>query len=100
MLYAGLILCELIQSMIRTVIGSVFLHRFLTMHNYGRAATIIFFTYLIGILSFDIFLTFNIFLAKGGISCSGTTDWQIYTLISVDTIQAVLLVTTAIVMHA
>lgn len=99
MLYAGLVLCELIQSMIRTMIGSVFLFRFLTMYEYPRVAKVIFYLYLCIILCFDIFLSIDIFFRTSGISCDGGTDWQIFTLISVDTIQAILLVTTAIVMY-
>lgn len=98
-MYAGLILCELIQSVIRTVIGSVFLLRFLTMYEYPRVAKVFFFAYLAIILSFDIFLSIDIFFDRSGIACDGGADWQIFTLISVDTIQALLLVISAIIMQ-
>jgi len=84
--------------MIRTVIGSVFLHRFLTMLGYHKEARVTFFIYLIVILSFDAFLTIDIFL-KDGISCDGKNDWQIFTLLSIDTLQAILLIVTVFIMH-
>jgi hypothetical protein len=44
------------------VIGSVFLHRFLTMQGYQMVARVTFFVYLIVLLSFDAFLAIDIFL--------------------------------------
>ena len=93
-----MILCEIIQSMIRTVIGSVFLYRFLNFIDYPRAAYYCFMIYLISILTFDLFLSIDIFTAVG-IDCLSETDWQVYALISVDSAQSILLVATAIAMH-
>ena len=63
--------------MIRSVICSVFLFRFLVNLNKPEVARICFFVYLVTLLCFDIFLVFDIFFANGsGITCSGKTkDW-------------------------
>ena len=72
--------------MIRTIICSVFLHRFLILLEYPRVAKITFFAYIIALLSFDLFEAIDIFIEQGRISCDGKDHWQIYTLITVDTV--------------
>ena len=67
--YSGLVFCNLLQSMIRTIICSVFLHRFLILLEYPRVAKITFFVYITALLSFDIFESIDIFIEAGRISC-------------------------------
>lgn len=95
-----MILCELIQSMIRTVIGSVFLYRFLTMLGYKRVPPKVSFVLYISVFfAFDVFLCIDIFLKNGGITCDAyDIDWQIFTLICLDTLQAISLVITSVIM--
>ena len=81
--------------MIRTIICSVFLHRYLSMLGKQWAAKVSFFSYLTIILLFDAFLAFDIFFNEAGITCDGTMDWQIYTLITVDSLQTIMLITIA-----
>ena len=74
--YAGLVFCNLIQSMIRTVICSVFLYRFLISIGKPVTAKRSFLCYLAIILGFDIFLVFDIFFSNGtGVTCDGADDW-------------------------
>ena len=55
---------------------------------------------MVTLLAFDVFLCFDIFFANGvGITCDGHKTWQIYTLISVDTMQCILLITVSILMY-
>lgn len=85
--YSGLVFCNLLQSMIRTIICSVFLHRFFILLEYPRVAKITFFVYIIALLSFDLFEAIDIFVEAGRISCDNRDEhWQIYTLITVDTV--------------
>ena len=80
-----MIFCDLIQSIIRTVIVSVFLFKFLIIMGKQNAAKITFFTYLIGVLLFDFFIMIDIFSGSHRISCNDHIDWQIQALIGVDT---------------
>jgi len=82
------------------VIGSVFLHRFLTISGYKRVPPkFLFIIYISVFLTFDIFLSIDIFLSSGGINCDADyIDWQILTLICLDTLQAISLVTTSAIM--
>ena len=98
LLYAGMVLCSLIQSMIRSIICAFFLLRFLTLQNYTRLAPLVFYVYLTTLLAFNCFLAVDIFLDKG-IACDGKTDWQIFTLILVDTGQTAMLITVAALMY-
>ena len=97
--YSGMVFCSLIQSMIRTIIVSVFLHRFLNLLDYPRLAKITFIAYITLLLSFDLFETIDIFIKADIISCDGGNHWQIYTLISVDTMQSLLLIFISVVMY-
>ena len=74
LLYAGMVLCSLIQSMIRSIICAFFLLRFLTLQNYTRVAPLAFYFYLTTLLAFNCFLAIDIFMGSG-ISCAGKTDW-------------------------
>ena len=86
--------------MIRSVICSVFLHRFFVNMEKPKVAHCVFLCYLVTLLAFDVFLCFDIFFANGvGITCDGHKTWQIYTLISVDTMQCILLITVSILMY-
>ena len=74
--YAGLVFCNLIQSMIRSVICSVFLYRFFISIGKPITAKRSFYIYLVVLLGFDIFLVFDIFLNQGiGVTCDGKEDW-------------------------
>ena len=93
---------NLIQSAIRTLICSVFLHRFLVMMDHAKYAKLIFIIYIMVFVLFDLFIFIDIFVSgpsNKGIKCDGNTDWQIYTLISVDTLQSGVLIATAIIMY-
>lgn len=62
--------------MIRTVICSVFLHRFLILLDYPRVAKVTFIAYLFALLSFDLFEAIDIFLEADRISCDdGNNHW-------------------------
>ena len=68
--------------------------------NKPNAAKIAFLCYLAAMLTFDVFLVFDIFFANGvGITCDGNKNWQIYTLISVDTMQTILLIVVSVLMY-
>ena len=89
LLYAGLFVINLIQSMIRTLICSVFLHRFLVTMDYAKYAKLTFIIYITIFVLFDLFIFIDIFVSgplNKGIKCDGNENWQIYTLISVDTL--------------
>ena len=62
--YAGLVFCNLIQSMIRSVICSVFLYRFFISIGKPVAAQRSFYCYLFVLLGFDIFLVFDVFFSN------------------------------------
>mmetsp|Transcript_2536 Transcript_2536/g.3521 ORF Transcript_2536/g.3521 Transcript_2536/m.3521 type:complete len:220 (+) Transcript_2536:25-684(+) len=99
LLYAGIVLCSVMQSMIRTGICSVFLFRYIHQSvGSPKLARFVFLLYLLALLGFDFFLSVNIFLANGE-DCTPSTDWQILALISVDTIQSVLLLTVTLLMY-
>lgn len=55
------------------------------MMGYQGAARIIFLSYLFLMLGFDIFIGIDIF-AKSGINCDHSENWQVTTLVSVDTV--------------
>ena len=99
MQYSGMVFCSLIQSMVRTIICSVFLHRFLILLEYPRAAKATFIAYIVTLLSFDIFEAVDIFIEADRISCDGDNHWQIYTLISVDSIQSLILIITSVITY-
>lgn len=97
--YAGIVMCSVMQSMIRTVICSVFLFRFLQRFDRPKMAKALFVIYLFSILSFDLYLAYNIFTVNGE-DCTPNTDWQILSLISVDTIQSLILLSTTLAMRS
>ena len=99
--YSGMVFCNLLQSMIRTIICSVFLFRFLVLLKHPRIAKITFFIYIIVLLSFDLYESIDIFIEAHRISCvPGSKDhWQIYTLISVDTMQSIILIVTSVITY-
>ena len=99
LLYAGIILCSVMQSSIRTVICSVFLYRFLSQHlQKTKLANAAFFFYLFVLLGFDLFIAIDIFMSNGE-DCTDSTDWQILALIAVDTFQSLLLLAVAFSMY-
>ena len=85
--------------MIRTIICSVFLHRFLVLLDYPTVAKITFISYIITLLSFDLFEGIDIFIEADRILCDPGIHWQIYTLISVDTLQSLMLIVTSIITY-
>ena len=68
-----------------------YLHQTMAKPKVANAA---FTVYLSLLLCFDLFLAIDIFLSNGE-DCTESTDWQILALISVDTIQSVLLIIVA-----
>ena len=90
--YSGMALCNLIQSMIRAFICGIFLFRFLEQLNHPKAARIAFITYLVVLIFFNCFLSIDIFVGDA-LDCTPDRDWQFVTLVTVDTLQTVMLVT-------
>jgi len=98
LLYAGMALCNLIQSAIRSMICAVFLYRFLVQQDKPQLAKVTFFVYLVLLLGFEAFLSVDIFI-NDDLDCTPDKDWQVTTLVIVDTIQTALLITVALVMY-
>ena len=73
--YAGIILCNVIQSMIRSIIAAVFLFRFLEWSEYPKAAKISFWIYLLVLLIFDLFIAIDVFLEHGVTCDSERVNW-------------------------
>ena len=102
LLYAGFIMINLIQSLIRTLICSVFLHRFLVVMGHAKYAKLIFIIYIMVFILFDLFIFIDIFVSgplNKGIKCDGNTVWQIFLLISMDSLQSCVMIITSIIMH-
>ena len=72
------------------------------MMNYDKYAKLTFILYVMIFILFDLFIFIDIFVSgplNKGIKCDGNTDWQIYTLISVDSLQSAVLIVTSIIMY-
>ena len=67
--------------------------------GYQKAAKITFIAYFTTVFLFDLFLMVDIFVGNQRVTCNMTTDWQIITLIALDTVQTIILITTSIVMY-
>ncbi len=68
------------------------------MQNHPKIAIFAFYTYLTVLLGFNSFLAIDIFLDKG-IACDHKNDWQIFTLLIIDTLQTTMLIIVASIMY-
>ena len=100
LLYAVVILCNVLQSSIRAIVASVFLYRFLLTLEKPQMAQVTFLIYLIVVLGFNLFLSIDIFTPNSGEDCTTDTDWQIIALIALDTLQSLLLIAVTFSMYS
>lgn len=95
--YAALLFCEVLQSIIRTILSAVFIVRCLKLYDMTeQTAKLIMAVYLCVLVGFYLAIISTMFLKNGGVTCDPNPDWQEISLLVIDSLQTICIITTAI----